>query len=247
MGKILLIEDDSVQVELIKKLLEPRGHEVLSVRNGQDGIKTAVTEKPQLILMDMIIPGMHGLEATLKLKEEPSTREIPIIALTIMSSPKFVQECYRAGVSGYIKKPFDPKALLESVERIVGQPEKSTGRILLVAGVSQLATMIEMRLLRQGYEVKVLRAGEFSPGGLEKEKAVAVFVDVSLPEEQVGPVFESLRAAERGKDLPVVAFADRISREALSQAADRYGAQFQLAAAGELGKLLQKICQSDCS
>jgi len=247
MGKILLIEDDTVQVELIRKLLEPRGHVVLSVRNGREGIKAAGIENPQLILMDMIIPGMHGLEATLKLKEEPSTREIPIIALTIMSSPKFVQECYRAGVVGYIKKPFDPKALLEIVERIVGKPVKSTGRILLVAGVSQLATMIEMRLLRQGFEVTVLRPGEFSPSHLEKAKAGAVFVDVSLSEEQVAAVFEMLRAAGSGKDIPVVAFAGGIDKEALSQAAARYGAQFQLAAAGELGGILQKICQSDGS
>jgi len=166
MGKILLIEDDAVQVELIKRDLESRGHEVLTARSGQGGIELAGREKPQLILMDMIIPGMHGLEATIKLKEAASTRDIPIIALTIMSDPKFVQECYRAGVADYIKKPFDPKSLIESVEEIVGQPETITGRILIVAGVSQLATMIEMRLLRQGYEVTSLAPGDFSPGRL---------------------------------------------------------------------------------
>ena len=71
MGKILLIEDDSVQVELLKRLFEPRGHILLTARNGLEGIKVAQLERPQLILMDMIIPGMHGLEATIKLKEGP--------------------------------------------------------------------------------------------------------------------------------------------------------------------------------
>jgi two-component system, cell cycle response regulator DivK len=245
MGKILLIEDDSVQVELVKKLLEPRGHVVLTARNGQDGIKLAGSEQPQLILMDMIIPGMHGLEATIKLKEDPSTCEIPIIALTIMSSPKFVQECYRAGVAGYIKKPFDPKTVLESVEHIVGKPEKSTGRILIVSGISRLATMLEMRLLRRGYDVTVLSAGEISPSRLENEKAVAVFVDVSLPETQVVTVFEVLRSAGGEEGIPVVAFAGGISKDALSQAAARYGARFQLAGAGELGSILHKINRSD--
>jgi CheY-like chemotaxis protein len=99
-----------------------------------DGIKLAREAKPDLILMDMIMPGMHGLEATIKLKEDPVTMDIPIMALTIMSSPKFVQECYRAGIIGYIKKPYDPKVLLDSIERIVGKPEKRVARIMMVAG-----------------------------------------------------------------------------------------------------------------
>jgi CheY-like chemotaxis protein len=244
MGKILLIEDESIQVELIKRLLEPRGHVVLTVRNGQEGIEVASREKPQLILMDMIIPGMHGLEATIKLKEEPATREIPIIALTVMSSPNFVQECYRVGVAGYIKKPFDPKTLLESVERIVGQPEKKAGRILIVAGISRLATMIEMRLLRQGYDVMVLGAGEISSSHLEGKETAAVFVDVSLPDAQVASVLDTRRAGGRGKGPPAVAFGAGPSKDVLSRSAARHGIRFQLTDAGELGALLDKISQS---
>ncbi len=241
MGKILLIEDDPVQVELIKRALESRGHEVLTARNGQGGIELAGREKPQLILMDMIIPGMHGLEATIKLKEAESTRDIPIIALTIMSNPKFVQECYRVGVADYIKKPFDPKSLIERVEGIVGSPETITGRILIVAGVSQLATMIEMRLLRQGYEVTSLAPGDFSLGRLESEQAVAAFVDVSMPEEQVIKVFGTLRDGGTGKDFPIIVFAAGMKKDALGQAAARHGARFHISAAGELGGLLRKI------
>ena len=244
MGKILLIEDDSVQVELLKRLFEPRGHILLTARNGQEGIKVAQLERPQLILMDMIIPGMHGLEATIKLKEEASTREIPIIALTVMSSPKFVQECYRAGVVGYIKKPYDPKILLESAERVVGKPEKLAGRILIVAGISQLATMLEMRLLRNGYEVTTLRAAELSLDRFENERAAAVFVDVTLPESQVASAFEAVRAAEGTKRTPIIAFAGGLSKDVLGEAAARYGAQFQLSSTVELSELLRKIGQS---
>ena len=244
MGKILVVEDDPVQVELIKRALELRGHEVLTARTGQEGIKTAGSQKPELVLMDMIIPGMHGLEATIKLKEDPETREIPIIALTILSNPKFVQECYRAGVADYVKKPFDPKTLVESVEAIVGRPEKLEGRILIVAAASRLATMIEMRLLRQGYEVTSLNPGELSPGRLESEKAVATFVDISLSEKQIAKVFETLRAAEGGKGMPVVVFAAGLSKEALGEAAARHGAQFHISAAGELGALFHKIGRS---
>jgi CheY-like chemotaxis protein len=243
MGKILLVEDDTVQVELLRRLFEPRGHVLLTARNGKEGIQVAQLEKPQLILMDMIMPGMHGLEVTIKLKEDAATREIPIIALTIMSSPKFVQECYRAGVAGYIKKPYDPKALLETAERIVGKPEKIAGRILVIAKISQFATMLEMRLLRYGYEVTTLRPAEVSAARLENEKAAAVFIDVSLPESQVAAVFEIFQAAASRKDIPVVAFAGGMSKDALGQVADRHGARFHIASTGELGDLLRRISQ----
>ncbi len=241
MGKILLIEDDIVQVALIKNLLEPRGHQIIAVRSGAEGIKLAAREKPQLILMDMIIPGMHGLEATIKLKEDPKTREVPIIALTFMSSPKFVQECYRAGVAGYIKKPFDPKIVLESVEGIVGGPEKRTGRILIVTRASRLATMLEMRLLRLGYEVTTLKISDVSRERFENERAAAVFVDVSLPGPEVAAAFAALRAASGSRDVPTVAFADGMSREAIGLAAIRNGARFQMADATELPTLLRNV------
>ncbi|MBP1766947.1 MAG: chemotaxis protein CheY [Candidatus Aminicenantes bacterium] len=78
MAKILLIEDDAIQIELLKKHLEPQGHIVVNAKNGIEGIKLAREGKPDLILMDMIMPGMHGLEATIKLKENPATMDIPI-------------------------------------------------------------------------------------------------------------------------------------------------------------------------
>jgi CheY-like chemotaxis protein len=244
MAKILLVEDDAVQIELIRKLLEPRGHVVVIARNGLDGIKSAQQEKPGLILMDMIMPGMHGLEATIKLKEDTATSDIPIIALTIMSSPKFVRECYQAGVIGYIKKPYDPKVLLESVERVVGKPEKSMGKILMIARASRLATMIEMRLVRHGYEVKTLDVKKSVLGQLGSETAGAIFVDVSLPEAQVAAVFDELRGAESTQGIPVIVFAPQMSREALDEAATRWGTPFQIASGGELGDVLRRIKES---
>jgi CheY-like chemotaxis protein len=244
MAKILLVEDDAVQIELIRKLLEPRGHVVVIARNGLDGIKSAQQEKPGLILMDMIMPGMHGLEATIKLKEDTATSDIPIIALTIMSSPKFVRECYQAGVIGYIKKPYDPKVLLESVERVVGKPEKNMGKILMIARASRLATMIEMRLVRQGYEVETLDVKKSVLAQLGSGTAGAIFVDVSLPEARVTAVFDELRGAESTQGVPVIIFAPQMSHEALGEAASRWGTPFQIAAGGELGDVLRRIKES---
>jgi CheY-like chemotaxis protein len=241
MAKILLIEDDTIQIELIKKHLEPQGHIVIVARNGQDGIKLAQEDRPDLILMDMIMPGMHGLEATIKLKEDPLTAEIPIMALTIMSSPKFVQECYRAGIIGYIKKPYNPKILLESVERVVGKPERRVARIMLVAGASRLATMIEMRLVRQGYQVNAFAGAKSALGRLAKEKPDAIFLDVSLPEKHVTMVFQEVGKSESAKDIPVIIFSAQSNKEALESALSRWGARDYLSSASDIGDVLRKI------
>ncbi|MBN2409325.1 MAG: response regulator [Candidatus Aminicenantes bacterium] len=241
MAKILLFEDDAIQIELIKKHLEPQGHIVIVAKNGQEGIKLAREDRPDLILMDMIMPGMHGLEATIKLKEDPLTMEIPIMALTIMSSPKFVQECYRAGIVGYIKKPYNPNILLESVERIVGKPERRIARIMLVAGASRLATMIEMRLVRLGYQVNSFPGAKSAVENLAKQKPDAVFLDISLPEKHVATVFGELVRAEATKDTPVIIFSSQLSKENLESAVTRWGAHGYLTSASEINDALRSI------
>lgn len=241
MAKILLVEDDAIQIELIKKNLEPQGHIVIVAKNGQEGIKIAREGSPDLILMDMIMPGMHGLEATIKLKEDPRTSEIPIMALTIMSSPKFVQECYRAGVVGYIKKPYNPKVLLETVEKIVGRPERRASRIMMIAGASRLATMIEMRLVRQGYQVSSFAGAKSALSTLAKQKPDIVFLDISLPEKHLATVFGELVRAEATRDIPVVLFAPQSNKDALEKAVSRWGAQSFLTSASEIAGVLRQI------
>jgi len=70
-----------------------------------------------LILLDMILPDMNGLEAAIKLKENPETKEIPIIALTAMNPPGFRQECFRAGINDFIKKPYEFQEIIEKIEK----------------------------------------------------------------------------------------------------------------------------------
>ncbi len=241
MAKILLFEDDAVQTELIKKHIEPIGHILIVAKNGLEGISLARKEKPDLILMDMIMPGMHGLEAVIKLKEDPLTAAIPIMALTVMSSPKFVQECYRAGIIGYLKKPYNPGVLLENIEKIVGKPRRLINRILIISGASRLATMIEMKLLRQGYQVNSFPGGKSAISQLEKELTDAIFLDVSLPEKHVSAVFEKLNDTETLKSIPVVLMSSQLSVEALEAEAVRRGAHDCLSSASELADVLRRI------
>ncbi len=244
MAKILLIEDDPVQIELIKRHIESIGYFVVVARNGQEGIALARKEKPDLILMDMIMPGMHGLEATIKLKEDPLTTNIPIMALTVMSSPKFVQECYRAGIMGYIKKPYNPAVLIENIERIVGKPPRRINKVMIISGASRLATMIEMRLLRQGYQVDSFPGGKSALTHIEKEPPDAIFIDVALPEKHISAVLGKLSGSESLKAVPIVLMSSEKKFEELEEEVARRGAHDCITSASELPSVLRRVKES---
>lgn len=124
MAKILLIEDEPDQSKIIKLRLESRGYQVITAYKAEEGMKLALEEKPDLILMDMILPGMHGLEATIELKRMPETKEIPIIALTAMSMPDFQHACYQDGVCAFIKKPYEPEDLFDEIGKNLNKKPK---------------------------------------------------------------------------------------------------------------------------
>jgi len=127
--KILLIEDEPEQIEMIKGRLRARSYQVIAAGNAESGIKLAQEERPDLILMDMILPGMHGLEAAKKLKEIPETKEIPIIAFTAMTVPGFKQECFKEGICDFIRKPYESKELHEKIQKNIRKKHERVDEI----------------------------------------------------------------------------------------------------------------------
>jgi DNA-binding response OmpR family regulator len=122
MSKILVIEDEPDQNKLIRLRLEARGHSVLLAGKAKEGIELALREKPDLVLMDMILPDMHGLDAAIKLKQNPETRAIPIIALSAVGSPDFTKACLQEGIAAYVRKPYEPRELFRIIEKHI-RPE----------------------------------------------------------------------------------------------------------------------------
>jgi two-component system, cell cycle response regulator DivK len=105
MAKILVVEDNTANMTLAVFLLQSAGHTVLSASNAETGLKLAHSEQPNLILMDIQLPGMDGLEATVQLKRDDATRAIPVIALTALAMKGDEERIRAAGCDGYISKP----------------------------------------------------------------------------------------------------------------------------------------------
>jgi two-component system cell cycle response regulator DivK len=116
MAKILVVEDNPTNMTLAVFLLESKGHTVLTATDAEAGLALARDEHPNLILMDIQLPGIDGLEATQQLKRDEMTRAIPVIALTALAMKGDEERIRAAGCDAYIAKPMAYKEFLATVE-----------------------------------------------------------------------------------------------------------------------------------
>jgi CheY-like chemotaxis protein len=113
--KILLVEDNPVNRRLAEFLLRSSGYRVIEASTAQEVFEQLKAERPDLILMDIQLPGMNGLEVTKRLKEDPNTRDIPVVAVTSYAMKGDRERALAAGCAGYITKPIDKTTLLSEV------------------------------------------------------------------------------------------------------------------------------------
>jgi two-component system cell cycle response regulator DivK len=116
MARVLIVEDNPTNMTLAVFLLQSVGHTVLSATDAEAGLTLARDEQPNLILMDIQLPGMDGLEATALLKRDEATRAIPVIALTALAMKGDEERIRAAGCDGYIAKPMRYQDFLAAIE-----------------------------------------------------------------------------------------------------------------------------------
>lgn len=116
---ILLIEDSEFNIKLVEAVLKPHGYRLLVARDGETGITLTKSAKPDLILMDLLLPGIDGYEATRRLRADPETQDITIVALTASTTPEQRQQVVTVGCDGYIAKPFDTRAFPKQIREFL--------------------------------------------------------------------------------------------------------------------------------
>ena len=115
MAKVLIVEDNAANMTLATFLLQSAGHSVLSARDAETGLTLARSEQPDLVLMDIQLPGMDGLEATAMLKKDGATRDIPVVALTALAMKGDEERIRAAGCDGYSAKPLAYRDFLATI------------------------------------------------------------------------------------------------------------------------------------
>ena len=117
MSLILIVEDNEKNLKLVRDVLQVKGYATLEAGTAEDGIKIARDRMPNLILMDIQLPGMSGIEALKALRAEPATAAIPVVAITASVMQQDRQQIMSAGFDGFIEKPINLRGLLDTVQQ----------------------------------------------------------------------------------------------------------------------------------
>jgi two-component system, cell cycle response regulator DivK len=113
--RILVVEDQEDNRQIVRDLLSANGYELTDAITGEEGVAFAKRDRPDLILMDIQLPGIDGYEATRRIKADPKLRHIPIIVVTSYALSGDDQKAFAAGCDGYVTKPFSPRLLLAKI------------------------------------------------------------------------------------------------------------------------------------
>ena len=118
--RILVIEDTEDNRRIVRDLLTSAGYELLEAATGLEGVRMAAEHRPDLILMDIQLPELDGYEATRRIKADPASASIPVIAVTSYALSGDEAKTRAAGCDGYVAKPFSPRALLATIREFIG-------------------------------------------------------------------------------------------------------------------------------
>ena len=119
MKRILIIEDNESNMYLTRFILEKNGYQVIEAREGIKGVELAIKEKPDLILMDIQLPDINGLEAVKRIRASKTDQGIPIVALTSYAMVGDKEKALAAGCTGYIEKPINPDTFMMEIEKFL--------------------------------------------------------------------------------------------------------------------------------
>jgi two-component system, cell cycle response regulator DivK len=119
---ILIVEDNEKNRKLVRDVLQFKGYQTLESETAEEGLRLAQESRPALVLMDIQLPGMNGIEALGHLRADPRTRDIPVIAVTASAMTQDRQKIMAAGFDGYQPKPINVKEFIEAVARMLARP-----------------------------------------------------------------------------------------------------------------------------
>ncbi len=120
MAKILVVDDSQTELHVITGCLQSAGHQTLTAANGEEGLSVARSELPDLVFMDVVMPGLNGFQATRKISRDPATKDIPVVMITTKDQETDREWGMRQGARAYLAKPVSEGQLLGVVDEMLG-------------------------------------------------------------------------------------------------------------------------------
>ena len=236
MKKILVIDDDVISLELLEDRLKASGYDVITVSDGEVGLDVARSERPDLIILDILLPNINGFELCERIREDPNLSSVPIMMLTAVYVEELDKEKglqvgakrYLMKADVFMSKPFIPDRLLDNVRVLLGEkrPEEILlkEKILVIDDDPATLELLKVRLEAEGYKVITAQDGEVGLKIIDSEKPGMVILDIKL--HMMSGMDVLTRIKEDKPHLPVVMItaygSEKIAIESLRKGANDY-------------------------
>ncbi|OGF61685.1 hypothetical protein A2662_02220 [Candidatus Giovannonibacteria bacterium RIFCSPHIGHO2_01_FULL_45_33] len=269
-NKILIVEDEMVHLNVMKAKLEYEGYQIVTATDGETGYKMLDSEKPDLVLLDIMLPKMNGFEFLAKAKEEGKTGKIPIIVVSNSGQPVEIDKALKLGAKDYlIKAEFNPSDVLEKAETVLGlSPRKQVAannkatpvsaasispagkdaksgktKILIVEDDKFLRDLILQKLQREGFDTVPALDGEEGLKLAKEKMPDLVLLDLILPGLDGFEVLKQIKADAQTKQIPVIVLSNLGQKEDMDRAFSGGAEEFMVKANFTPGEIIAKIKQ----
>ncbi len=128
--RILIVDDDQGLTQLLRLIFESKGFGVTIAHNGEQALEALARELPEAVILDIMMPGINGLQVCRQVRSDPRTTDVPIVVLTAKADPQTRQDALDAGATEYLVKPIRPSELIRHVYAVTAQPATSSAKVL---------------------------------------------------------------------------------------------------------------------
>jgi DNA-binding response OmpR family regulator len=238
---ILIIEDEQYLADMYKLKFEHEGYRVTVAMDGEEGIAQAVSEQPDLILLDLVMPKLDGLQVLAELRKHELTRRLKIYILSNLSQNNEVQKAIEQGADGFlVKANVTPRQLAEYVKNIFSNDDDTSEptpilkkiskesliatkpvngkNILLIEDQDEIVVMYKMRLEKEGFTVEIARNGAWGLK-LAKEQGFSIIImDIIMPAMNGLDMLKKLRADSKNKKVPIIVLSNSAQDKEIAEA-----------------------------
>jgi CheY-like chemotaxis protein len=208
--RILVVDDEKHIRALLRQQLEEVGYSIIEAQNGREAIQLAGVERPDLIILDIMMPGLDGFEVTTILKQNNETADIPIMILSIIEDK---EKGYRLGVDGYLTKPVDTEQLLSTVSLLAARGQKKPApirkKVLVIEDDAGIVRAIQEVL--NEFELITVNDGQEGIRVAQQEHPNLIILDVRLAKE--GTIVKTLRAMSETRESQIIVLTETIRTE----------------------------------
>jgi PAS domain S-box-containing protein len=199
--RILAIDDDPDAVYLLQENINREEYEVIGAHNGQDGLRLAREGHPDVILLDIVMPGADGWQVLHDLKADPVTSSIPVVMLTIVDNKALG---FQLGAAAYLLKPLDASEVRDTLNLVSGSTSPSKKQLLVVDDDPNVADILRQILPESDFSLRSALSGEVGLRAIEADQPDILLLDLIMPHPDGFEIIECLRENPKTRDLPII-------------------------------------------